>query len=144
MSVVKNKRSQSKVEFEALFFAFADNIDNLVSHCFYAEPNLIDSNRWFIDARCQTLERLSDDLLYHIKIANSIYPTNLMEYEERRLNMNKAIGICFAILTNLQRIMLRLRVPDDKYVDYIKVTNHMINSLKMWRKSDNKLKTRFK
>jgi len=64
----------------------------------------------------------------------------MAEWEERRVSMGKAIGCCFAILTNLQRIMTRLRVPDTKYVVYIKTVDRMINSLKAWRQSDWKLK----
>ena len=36
--------------------------------------------------------------------------------------------------------MIRLRVPDNKYTEDIKNVVKMINSLKAWRKSDNRLK----
>lgn len=140
MSVPKGKRSQSKVEFEMIYFTLADAVDNLVEHQFFADGLLAEKNRAFMNIRCQTLERLTDDLLYYIKIANSIYPKCMAEWEERRVSMGKAIGCCFAILTNLQRIMTRLRVPDTKYVVYIKTVDRMINSLKAWRQSDWKLK----
>ena len=66
----------------------------------------------------------------------------MAEWEERRLSIGKAIGTCYAIMTNYQRVMLRLRVPDYKYTLDIKNIMRMINSLKAWRKSDNKLKDR--
>ena len=94
----------------------------------------------FLDIRSRTLEDLTDKLLYYIKIANSIYPTCMTEWEERRVTIGKAIGICYAILTNYQRIMIRLRVPDNKYTMDVRNIMRMINSLKAWRKSDNKLK----
>lgn len=123
-----------------IYFQLADSVDNLVEHDFYAEGELANKNRIFLNARSMTLERLTDSLLYYIKIANSIYPTCLMEWEERRVAMGKAIGTCYAILTNYQRIMIRLRVPDNKYTLDIKNIMRMINSLKAWRKSDNRLK----
>ena len=141
MSVVKSKRSQSKVEFEMIYFQVADGVDNLVEHDFYAEWDLAQKNRVFLNARYMTLERLTDSLLYYIKIANSIYPICMTEWEERRVSIGKAIGTCYAILTNYQRVMMRLRVPDDKYTTDIRNIIRMINSLKAWRKSDNKLKT---
>lgn len=144
MSVVKSKRGQSKVEFEMLYFALADNIDNLVEHDFYAEGLLAQKNRVFLDARMQTLERLTDSLLYYIKIANSIYPTCMSEWEERRVCMGRAIGTCYAILTNYQRVMNRLRVADSRYTEDVKIIMKMINSLKAWRKSDNKIKDSLK
>jgi hypothetical protein len=140
MSVVKSKRGKSNVEFEQIYFQLADGIDNLVEHDFYAEGQLAQKNRVFLDIRSRTLEDLTDKLLYYIKIANSIYPTCMAEWEERRVTIGKAIGICYAILTNYQRIMIRLRVPDNKYTMDVRNIMRMINSLKAWRKSDNKLK----
>ena len=140
MSVVKSKRGKSNVEFEQIYFQLADGIDNLVEHDFYAEGLLAQKNRVFLDIRSRTLEDLTDKLLYYIKIANSIYPTCMTEWEERRVTIGKAIGICYAILTNYQRIMIRLRVPDNKYTMDVRNIIRMINSLKAWRKSDNKLK----
>ena len=140
MSVVKSRRTQSKIEFEQIYFNVADGVDNLVEHNFYASGDLLERNRTFLEIRYRTLEELTDTLLYHIKIANSIYPTCMTEWEERRTSMGKAIGTCYAILTHYQRIMMRLRIPDNKYVNNITDVVRMINSLKAWRKSDNKLK----
>ena len=135
MSVVKSKRGKSNVEFEQIYFQLADGIDNLVEHDFYAEGLLAQKNRVFLDIRSRTLEDLTDKLLYYIKIANSIYPTCMTEWEERRVTIGKAIGICYAILTNYQRIMIRLKVPDNKYTMDVRNIMRMINSLKAWRKS---------
>lgn len=143
MSVVKSKRSKSKIEFEMIYFQVVEGVDNLVEHDFYAEGDLAQKNRVFLNARYMSLERLTDSLLYYIKIANSIYPICMAEWEERRVSIGKAIGSCYAILTNYQRIMMRLRVPDDKYTSDIRNLIRMINSLKAWRKSDNKLKAQF-
>lgn len=140
MSVVKSKRNESKNEFEALYFKLADSVDNFVEHDFYASHEQLERNKTFLQVRCTALEKLTDDLLYYIKIANSIYPTCIIEWEERRLAMGKAIGVCYAILTHYQRIMMRLRIPDNKYTEDIKTVIRMIHSLKAWRKSDNKLR----
>lgn len=51
MSVVKNKRNKSSIEFESLYFKLADNIDNLVEHKFYASDELIERNNIFLDIR---------------------------------------------------------------------------------------------
>ena len=141
MSVVKSKRNQSKIEFEMIFFKIAEGVDNMVEHEFYAEGLLAVKNKTFLDIRSRSLEELTDKLLYHIKIANSIYPLCMAEWEERRLSMGKAIGTCYAILTQYQRIMMRLRIPDEKYTLDIENIMRMINSLKAWRKSDNRLKS---
>ena len=143
MSVVKSKRNKSGVEFEIILFQLADGIDNLVEHDFYAEGMLAVKNKMFLEMRSMALEELTDKLVFYIKIANSIYPQCITEWEERRVAQGKAIGTCYAILTNMQRIMMRLRIPDNKYTLDIQNVMRMINSLKAWRKSDNKLKTKF-
>ena len=142
MSVVKSKRNKSGVEFEMILFQLADGIDNLVEHDFYAEGMLAVKNKMFLEMRSRALEELTDKLVFYIKIANSIYPQCITEWEERRVAQGKAIGTCYAILTNMQRIMMRLRIPDNKYTLDIRNVMRMINSLKAWRKSDNKLKTK--
>lgn len=144
MSVPKNKRSQSKVEFEHLYYTLADRIDTMVEHNFYANAIAANENKIFLSQRAWAMSRLTDDLLYYIKIANSIYPQTKTEWEERRVAMDKAIGICFALLTHFQRVMMRLRVKDNCYTQDVMLIGHMINSLKSWRKSDNKLKENFK
>lgn len=142
MSVVKSKRNKSGDEFEMILFQLVDGIDNLVEHDFYAEGMLAIKNKMFLDMRSRALEELTDKLVFYIKIANSIYPLCITEWEERRVAQGKAIGTCYAILTNMQRIMMRLRIPDNKYTLDIQNIMRMINSLKAWRKSDNKLKTK--
>ena len=142
MSVVKSKRNKSGVEFEMILFQLADGIDNLVEHDFYAEGMRAVKNKMFLEMRSRALEDLTDKLVFYIKIANSIYPQCITEWEERRVAQGKAIGTCYAILTNMQRIMMRLRIPDNKYTLDIRNVMRMINSLKAWRKSDNKLKTK--
>ena len=90
MSVVKSKRNESKVEFEMLFFRVADGVDTLVEHSFYADGLLLQQNKTFVTTRMNSLERLTDSLLYYIKIANSIYPTCMAEWDERRISIGKA------------------------------------------------------
>ena len=143
MSVVKSKRTQSKIEFEMTFFKVADGVDFLVENQFFVDYEQMQEHKIFISSRSMSLERLTDSLLYYIKIANSIYPTCMAEWNERRVSIGKAIGTCYAILTNYQRIMIRLRIKNDKYTENINNVTKMINSLKAWRKSDNRLKTKF-
>ena len=140
MSVPKSKRSKSSVEFERVYFNVADDADNLIEHGFYVSHETLQNNAMFIENRSRALSQLTDDLLYNIKIANSIYPTCERELDERRIHIGKAIGVCYAILTQYTRIMGHLKIRDDKYVDHIEHIIKMINSLKAWRKSDNRFK----
>lgn len=140
MSVPKSRRKKSSVDFEMVYLRLVDGIDELMAHDFFAEGLLADKNRTFLQIRCESLQRYTDDLLQYIKMANSIYPQCLAELDERRLAQDKAIGVCYAILTVLQRILMRLRVPGSKYVVDIQNIEQMINSLRAWRRSDNRLR----
>jgi len=142
MSVPKSKRKKSSADFEMIYFRVVDGIDELIAHDFFAEGLLADKNRTFLQIRCESLQRYTDDLLYYIKIANSIYPQCEAELDERRLAQDKAVGVCYAILTVLQRILMRLRVLGSKYVVDIQNIEQMINSLRAWRKSDNRLRAK--
>ena len=73
-----------------------------------------------------------------IGFSNSIYPIYQSELEERRLAQEKAIGLCYDVMTKYQLVMHELKVPDDKHTDEIKHLIHEINCLKKWRTSDNK------
>ena len=92
MSVVKSKRTQSKIEFEMTFFKVADGVDFLVENQFFVDYEQMQEHKIFISSRSMSLERLTDSLLYYIKIANSIYPTCMAEWNERRVSIGKAIG----------------------------------------------------
>ena len=140
MSVPKSKRTPSNYEFEIIYRKVVKDIDILINNNFYRKTTQYDI---FLHNRSKNLDRLANDLIYYIKISNSIYPTCQLEYEERRINIDKAIGICFAIITEYERITNSLELPDDKYVFYIQNINHLINSLKNWRKSDNRFKQIF-
>ena len=107
MSVPKSKRGKSKVEFEMAYFKLADGLDNLVENYFWADYETIQKHKLFIRLRAEAIEKLTDELVFHIKIANSIYPTCMAEWEERRVEMGKAIGTCYALLTHLQRVMMQ-------------------------------------
>lgn len=143
MSVPKSRRSQSAVEFEKLYYNLADRIDSLLEHGFYANAIVVNDNKHFLASRAQSMSQLIDSLLYYIKMANSIYPQCQAELEERRICMDKAIGVCFALLTHYQRVLTRLRIRENRHTQDIMVIAQMINSLKAWRKSDNKFKSSF-
>ena len=64
MSVVKSKRSQSKVEFEMIYLNVAEGIDRLTENKFFADPDTLYNNQVFLATRSHTLQRLSDTLLY--------------------------------------------------------------------------------
>ena len=138
MSVTKGERRDSKVEFDNTYFKIHDDAVKLIRYSFGASKEVRETASNYIKVVSSKI--LSDilDIGTNIRIANSIYPRNKMELETRRLYQDKAIGLCFDLLTKYQLIMRTLGVKDDKYTIETGNIVHEINCLKSWRASDNK------
>lgn len=95
---------------------------------------------WLINHKRELMLSLCENLINYIVGANSIYPTCLEEYNERRLMQDKAIGCCRTMLTQFQIITYVLNgyIKIDKYKRYINMVNQEIRLLKGWRAKGNK------
>ena len=138
MSVPKGKRNESKDKYDALYYTIFDDAIRIQHSCFYANKNEIESNIDFIANAQNKLNGYIWDLIVHIKTAKYIYPTTKEEYVERRIEQEKAIGICHSILTLYELTMRQLKAKDDAGVIEIQNIRHQINALKAWRSADNK------
>lgn len=97
---------------------------------------------WFIiDQRKAVVDKLREitGLVYQ---ANSIYPVYGCELMERRLLQDKAVGLCYGLMQELQYAIETLPVDINKYTRFAEMMQTEINLIKGWRKSDNKFKTR--
>lgn len=142
-NVPKSERNESRREFDAVYFKMADDLANCAYNHFGVDQDKYEKNKAFVDDKCRELLATGDLILRYIRIANT-YPYTLKDYETRRDCMNRAIGLCYALLTNYQITMHRLKVSDSKYTGDIEDILHMINSLKKWRASDNRFKKELK
>ena len=93
MSVPKGRQKQSKEEFDALYFQIHDDAEDMIEHNFRANAEIAAQLQSYIQAAGKALRKLVWDLIYHVKIANSLYPTTINELIERRVNQDKALGI---------------------------------------------------
>ena len=137
-TVAKNDRKQSKQEFDAIYYRIHDEAEDMIKNNFHAKGENVTNNVEYIKSVADSLRTFVWELIFHIKVANCIYPTTSEELKERRIEQDKAIGICFDILTMYEIVMHKLNVKDDMGVMEIKTINHQINALKAWRTSDNK------
>lgn len=137
MSVNKSDRKESKVEFDATYFKVYDDAVKLIE-CKFGAKGQQAERKGYITAMSVAILKSVNEIGTYIRIANSIYPVYQSELEERRIAQEKAIGLCFDVLTKYQLIMTELHVPDNKHVNEIKHLIHEINCLKKWRASDNK------
>lgn len=77
----------------------------------------------------------------NVRAANSIYPTSLAEYEQRRGYQNIAIANCEQLISELQQIVEVFDVDINIYGGYIQAIDREIGLIKKWRQRDNKIKS---
>ena len=139
MSNVKvGDRHESKTAFDNAYYKIFDDSLNLTELKFGASAEQKEQYSTLLKVRCEKIHSIVDDIGTHIRIANSIYPHFELELAERRLHQEKAIGLCFDLLTKYHNTMKFLKVKDDKYVEEMKHIAHEIFCLRKWKDSDKK------
>jgi len=138
MGVVKGERKESKVEFDNTYFKVFEDAVRLCKCNFGCKEETLTEYLGFILSMKTAVMESVNELGRCIRIANSIYPTCEQERQLRRINQDKAIGLCFDLITKYQLIMKLLKINDNKFLTDIKHIEHEINCLKSWRSSDNK------
>ena len=143
MSVNVGDRNESKVEFDNTYFKIHDDAVFLIGNFLGAKGEIREQHKYYIEVCSKKILDVVLDIGTHIRMANSIFPQNLQEYETRRTHQDIAIGLCYDLMTKYQLVMHTLKVDENKYVTQIQNLKHEINCLKKWRTSDNKRKKDF-
>jgi len=94
MSVIKNKRNESGMQ-------FLDNMKKL--HAFTIAFCMKCPKRWdrFLT---EDIAKLTNSALIHLKSGNSIYPTNQYERQLRKVEFTKALGDLQALITLIDNL----------------------------------------
>lgn len=137
MSVLKNKRNQSQLEFYHTATVIRTELTKFVMN----DKNI--PKRWrpvFTFPMVEKLIALIDD----ITAANTIFPMNIHEAEMRRDYQTKAIITVEQILQLLQYLLSTLQIDPDKLQPVVELLLKESNLLRGWRKADNaKFKEKF-
>lgn len=87
------------------------------------------------------INRAATMLTSNVRAANSIYPTNMTEYERRRQYQDYAILNCESLINHLQRVIDVFKVDINKFERHVKAIDREIGLIKKWRQRDNKIKS---
>ncbi len=98
--------------------------------------------RYLMQHSKDRIDQLASMLTGNVRAANSIYPTTLHEYEQRRDYQNTAIVNCEQLINELQRVVEIFDVDINLYSRYVKAIDREIGLIKKWRQRDNKIKSR--
>jgi len=158
MSVLKSRRSLSKLEFYHNARQLRENITNLLLRDFgvrdkvrkiRTEENMQltiieEYPEWLIVYFRDSIVKLLKSLMLNITAANTIYPTNGDELNLRRRYQTGAIVNCEQLLQEFQYCADVLPIKIEKFLPYVEKIDFEIKLLKGWRKSSNALEKTFK
>lgn len=157
MSVLASKRRESK--FEAITYSIelhdmlldlmqrnfgVKDLDHLVRVRYaYGKDETEDFAKYrYLMTNFKTrIDQLASQLTSNVRAANSIYPTNMREYERRRDYQNNALVNCEQLIKELQRVVEIFDVDLNTYGRYVKAIDREIGLIKKWRQRDNKIKS---
>jgi len=91
------------------------------------------------------INRVSDNVIElatgisrHLRIANTIFPTYMSEFEERRIEMDRAMACCNALQDELQYVGECLYADLNRYMNLVLQIQKEFNMIKSLRQTDNR------
>lgn len=101
-------------------------------------------DKYFLADMRKTILDLVREAFACLEMANSIYITNMTEYEERRLWQDRAIGYYNRLKAEFEFITRCMphKVNLNKYIRMVDMINGELSLISRWRKSDNKIKAK--
>jgi hypothetical protein len=97
--------------------------------------------RYLMQNAKNRIDQIASLLTSNVRSANTLYPTSMHEYEQRRDYQNNAIANCEQLIKELQRVVEIFEVDINVYGKYIKAIDREIGLIKKWRQRDNKIKS---
>ena len=95
---------------------------------------------WYSSSEKKAFNGLCQSLIFDITHANSIYVTNMSEYEERRMYQTKAICTCYCLCAEIACIKNIFNIDLKLVNNLIALISDEIELLRAWRHSDKKNK----
>ena len=91
-----------------------------------------------IDDECRAVAGICRDLMSHLRNANTIWPTYKAEFEERRLEMDRAMCCCNELQSELQYIAEAVYSDINKFAPLVLDVQEEFNMIKKLRQADNR------
>ena len=99
-------------------------------------------NFWLIKEECKTVAVKSADLTGSLRSANTIWPSYMPEFTERRVCMDRAMSACNVLQDELQYIAEAVYADKNKFTPLTLEIETLFKKIKAVRQADNRfLKT---
>jgi hypothetical protein len=165
--IPKNKRSPSKLETihqaykirtmitNELILTFGYNEKREDEHIAKATSYIKDKNQrseqqealramdcgfdvWIVQQERSVILNACRGIVQHLIKANTIYPTYMPEFQERRLELDRAMECCNLLQQELQYVAEIMPTDKNRYMNIVLETEHEYQLIKSMRKSDNR------
>ena len=144
MSVIKAKRKETNFLVITQAVQIRKDVVQYILCDFALEGKLSTMDKYFLEDMRKTILDLVREAFACLEMANSIYITNMTEYEERRIWQDRAIGYYNRLKAEFEFITRGMphKVNLNKYIRMIDMINSELGLITRWRKSDNKIKAK--
>jgi hypothetical protein len=157
LSVLKNKRGLSRMEFYHTARQLREDITNMLLRDFGIRDKIrkikTEDNKevtiieeypaWIITYFRTNILDILFKLTQNITAGNSIYPVNDDEVRIRRQYQTEAIGNCEQLLNEMQFCADVFPVKLEKFLPFVDKIDFEIALLRGWRKSTNRIQKKF-
>ena len=93
---------------------------------------------WFIRRERDRVADFCQGITEHLRAANTIWPTYMSEFQERRLEMDRALICCNKLQDELQYIAETLPADKNKYMNIVLEVQAEFDMIKALRQADNR------
>ena len=95
-------------------------------------------NFWLIKEECGIVAAKGAELTGSLRTANTIWPTYMAEFTERRVNMDKAMSACNVLQDELQYIAESVYADKNKFTALVLEIEALFKKIKSVRQADNR------
>ena len=138
--VKKSERSESRLDAQHEAYKLQKEMAFELLQDFGTKKNHMPD--WLIAKERDRVLDLTRGISAHLRAANTIWPDYMVEFTERRLQMDKALECCNMLQDELQAIVEMVPADKNRYTQYVLRIEKIFNMIKKLRQKDNRfLKT---
>ena len=101
-------------------------------------------NFWLIKEECRTVAVKGAELSGSLRTANTIWPSYMAEYTERRVFLDRALSACNVLQDELQYIAESVYADKNKFTALMLEIENLFKKIKSVRQADNRFLTNLK
>ena len=135
-NVRKSERKESKLEVQHLAYKIRKQIVVELMTDFGTKTNSMPE--WLKAYERERVLALCQGISEHLRKANTIWPDYMVEFTERRLEMDRALECCNALQDELQAIVEIVPANKNRYTQIVLLIEKEFNMIKRLRQKDNR------